>query len=224
MTRLLFVRHGQTQHNALGQISTRPPGGPLSDLGIAQSARLASQLAECVVAAVYSSPLERARRTAEILAERHGVPVLVRPELTEVSAGELDGRSDEEAFSVLNGALDAWCSGDLDARIGADGDTGHAMLSRLAGLVAELAPRHTGQTIILVSHGGLLQTGIPWLCANLTPAFGTGRLLRNTAVIELLADGTEVNCLSWDDSPLPAAGTAAGAREATKAAKVAEAQ
>ncbi len=203
MARLLFVRHGQTVHNARGEISTGPPGGPLSDLGVAQSADLASQLAASAIAAIYSSPLERARQTAKILADPHGIPVVVRPELTEVSAGELDGRSDEEAFSVLNHALDEWCSGNLDARIGTTGETGHSMRSRLIDLVAEVTTRHSGQTVVLVSHGGLLQTGIPWLCANLTPAFGTGRLLRNTAVIEVLADGASANCLSWDDLAVP---------------------
>lgn len=203
MTRLLFVRHGQTVHNALGEISTRPPGGPLSELGVTQSERLAAQLAAYTVAAVYSSPLERARRTAQILAAPHRLPVAVRPELTEVSAGELDGRSDARAYDTLNHALDAWCSGDLDARIGTDGETGHDMLRRLTDLVGELSARHSGQTVVLVSHGGLLQTGICWLCANITPAFGAGRLLRNTAVIELHVDGSDVRCVSWDGATVP---------------------
>jgi probable phosphoglycerate mutase len=211
-------------HNALGEISTGPPGGPLSDLGIAQSARLASQLAACAVAAIYSSPLERARRTAEILAKPHSVPIVVCPELTEVSAGELDGRSDAGAYSILNHALDDWCSGNLNARIGTNGETGHAMLRRLTDLVAELTARHSGQTVVLVSHGGLLQTGIPWLCTNLTPAFGAGRLLRNTAVIQLLADGTGVNCLSWDDTAVSAEAEKAEIAEKTDGTKLAEAQ
>lgn len=220
MTRLLFVRHGQTVHNALGEISTRPPGGPLSELGIAQSAQLATLLEARDVAAVYSSPLKRAQQTAEILARPRSVTVVVRPELTEVSAGELDGRTDAEAYSVLNGALDAWCSGDLEARIGSEGETGHDMLRRLTMLISDITERHSRQSVVLVSHGGLLQTGIPWLCANLTPAFGAGRLLRNTAVIELRADGAEMNCLSWDDMAVPAK---AKPTEETEAAETAEA-
>lgn len=223
MTRLLFVRHGQTVHNALGEISTRPPGGPLSELGVAQAERLSAELASPPVAAVYSSPLDRARHTARILAEPHHLPVVVRPELTEVSAGELDGRSDAEAYAALNGALDAWCSGDLDARIGTEGDTGHGMLHRLTRLVDELSARHNSQTVVLVSHGGLLQTGIPWLCANLTPAFGLGRLLRNTAVIELHADGSDVRCASWDGMAMPRQSTTKTTRKAD-ATEAAEAQ
>ena len=201
MTRLLFVRHGQTVHNSLGQISTLPPGGPLSALGIEQAAALAAALADRPVAAVYCSPLPRAAHTARILAEPHALPVHERPELTEVSAGDLDGRSDEEAYTVLNRALDAWCLGDLDARIGTTGESGRDMVDRLRGLVTGLAAAHPGQTLLLVGHGGLLQTGIPWLCANLTPRFGLHRLVANTAVIEVEAAAGTVECLSWDGEP-----------------------
>ena len=207
MTRLLFVRHGQTVHNSLGQISTLPPGGPLSDLGVEQARALAAVLAARPVTAVYASPMERARRTAEILAEPHALPVHPRPELLEVSAGELDGRSDDAAYAVLNGALDSWSEGDLNVRIGADGELGEDMVRRLTGLIADIAGRNPGGTVVLVSHGGLLQTGIPWVCANLGPAFGLRRLVANTAVIELradpTADGVEVTCLAWDGAPVP---------------------
>ncbi|MBV9023279.1 MAG: histidine phosphatase family protein [Streptomycetaceae bacterium] len=202
MTRMLFVRHGQTVHNSLGEISTLPPGGPLSNLGMEQARKLAAVLAPCRVTAVYTSPMERAVRTAEIIAESHALPVHPTPELTEVSAGDLDGRHDDEAYTFLNGALDAWCQGDLSVRIGHSGEFGQDAVHRLKRLVADLTERHPDQTLVLVSHGGLLQTAIPWVCANLTPAFGLRRLVANTAVIELEADGTAVTCLSWDGAPV----------------------
>lgn len=202
MTRLLFVRHGQTVHNSLGEISTLPPGGPLSDLGVEQAQELATVLAPRPIAAVYASPMERAVHTAEIIAGPHALPVQPTPELTEVSAGELDGRADAEAYALLNSALDTWCQGDLNVRIGRSGELGRDVVRRLTGLVADLADRHPGQTLVLVSHGGLLQTGIPWVCANLSPAFGLRRLVANTAVIELQADDAGVTCLSWAGAPV----------------------
>lgn len=204
MTRLLFVRHGQTVHNSLGEISTLPPGGPLSDLGVEQARKLAAALAPRPIAAVYASPMERAVRTAEILAEPHALPVHPTPALTEVSAGELDGRADEDAYALLNSALDAWCQGNLSVRIGCNGELGRHVVRRLTGLVADLTDRHPGQTVVLVSHGGLLQTGIPWICANLSPAFGLRRLVANTAVIEVQADGAGLTCISWAGAPVTA--------------------
>ena len=102
---------------------------------------------------------------------------------------------------------DSWSEGDLNVRIGADGELGEDMVRRLTGLIADIAGRNPGGTVVLVSHGGLLQTGIPWVCANLGPAFGLRRLVANTAVIELradpTADGVEVTCLAWDGAPVP---------------------
>ena len=185
MTRFLFVRHGQTAHNSLGQISTLPPGGPLSPDGIAQAQALASRLSVLPITAVCASPLQRAQQTATILAEPHGLPVSVEPDLTEIAAGEVDGRDDPEAFAILNGALDAWCLGDLDVRIGEKGECGHDIVRRFRRLVARLGQQHPGGVVIVVSHGGLLQAGTPWLCTNLTPRFGLGRLVANTAVIDV---------------------------------------
>src|ERR1019366_8140212 len=118
MTCLLCIRHGETDHNAAGQICTHTVGASLSEFGREQTARLAEHLRAKHVAVFYTSPLPRAVQTAEILARGLEVPVLLCKGLTEISAGELDGRSDEEAYEILNTALDGWSRGNLDLRIG----------------------------------------------------------------------------------------------------------
>jgi probable phosphoglycerate mutase len=195
---VLLVRHGETAHNAGGRLSTAAPGGPLSRLGAAQAARIAERLASASLEAVYTSPLTRARQTAEAIAERAGLEPVVVDELAEISVGELDGRDDREAFDALNLALDAWCRGDRTVRIGCGGEVGTAVCERFARAVEEIVARHPGGAVALVSHGGLLQAGVPSLCGNLPPGFAVRRFIRNTGVVEIEALDGRVRCLSWE--------------------------
>lgn len=201
MTRLLCIRHGETDHNAAGQICTHTAGASLSELGRLQTTELADRLSSRGVVAVYSGPLPRAVQTAEILARILEMPVVVCDGLTEISAGELDGRSDEDAYTILNTALDGWSLGDLDLRIGERGDTGHGVVQRCADAVRGIAEKHRGETVAAVTHGGLLQVAIPWICSNLEPEYGLRRHVKNTVVIEL-AVGDRVECMAWDSNVL----------------------
>jgi broad specificity phosphatase PhoE len=198
MSRLLLIRHGETAHNADGRLSTAAPGGPLTELGREQAERLAEELAATSLEAVYTSPLVRARQTAEAIARRQGLAVTVHDDLAEISTGELDGRIDKEAFDTLNRALDAWCQCEFAVRIGRDGDLGTEVCERFGRLIGEVAGRHPGGPIALVSHGGLLQVGAPWLAENLPPGFALRRSIRNTGIVELEAVAGRVECVAWE--------------------------
>jgi broad specificity phosphatase PhoE len=198
VSRLLLIRHGETAHNGGGRLSTAAPGGPLTELGRDQAERLAESLAATRLEGVYTSPLVRARQTAEAIARRQGLEPLIRIELAEISTGELDGRSDPEAFAALNQALDAWCRGEYAVRIGDDGDLGSDVCDRFGRLVEEIAALHPSGTTALVSHGGLILAGSSWLAANLPPGFAVRRFVANTGIVELEVNGREVRCVSWD--------------------------
>jgi broad specificity phosphatase PhoE len=202
MTRLLCVRHGQTQHNLLGKICTHTDEGVvLSPLGRRQAADLALRLAGLNLAAVYASPMLRALDTARPIADAHGLPVQRCSGLRELSAGELDGRDDEEAFTILNAGLDAWCAGDDTVRIGETGDLGADVVARFRGVLGDMILWHPHETVVLVSHGGLLQIGIPWLCRNLSPSYGHRRHISNSAIIEVEVDpaSREPICVAWGE-------------------------
>lgn len=200
MSRLLLIRHGETAHNANGRLSTAAPGGGLSERGRGQVEALAAELAGAPLEAVYASPLLRARQTAERIAARHGLPVVCLDDLAEIGVGELDGRSDEDAFAVLNHALDSWCRGDYAVRVGRDGELGSAVRDRFARLVEWVAARHPRGPVALVGHGGLLQVGVACCSENLPAGFAVGRLLRNCGLIELQATAGAMRCVSWDGS------------------------
>jgi probable phosphomutase (TIGR03848 family) len=92
MTVLLLVRHGMTSVTG-SKLTGWAPGFHLSVEGRAQADRVAERLGTLPVRAIYSSPLERCRETAEPVARRCHVSVRVRPQLGEVRFGEWTGRS-----------------------------------------------------------------------------------------------------------------------------------
>src|SRR5947209_9362517 len=72
---LLFIRHGQTTWNVEHRLPGQLPGVTLNDTGRKQAARLADALHILPISAIISSPLERARDTAEIIAQARGLSI-----------------------------------------------------------------------------------------------------------------------------------------------------
>lgn len=98
MTTFLLVRHASCAHVGRS-LPGRRAGVHLNDVGRAEAARLAELLARAPLAALHSSPLERARETAAPLADRLGLAVQVSAALNEVDVGEWSGKS----FAELEG-------------------------------------------------------------------------------------------------------------------------
>ncbi len=74
--RLYFVRHGESEANLARQFSNRGFKHPLTPRGVTQATELAARLAGQGIAQIYTSPLQRAAQTAEILAEAWDLPVI----------------------------------------------------------------------------------------------------------------------------------------------------
>ncbi len=91
MSILLLVRHGETDWNRSGRIMGARPVS-LNQNGLTQAAWLALQLTALTAPALYSSPIIRARQTADILAATLHVPVTEEPGLSEIGIGEWEGR------------------------------------------------------------------------------------------------------------------------------------
>jgi broad specificity phosphatase PhoE len=90
VTTLLLVRHGETDWNAVGRLQGQTDR-PLSEFGRRQARRLADELADERLEAIYSSDLVRARETAEIVARPLGLPVNLDPDLREKDWGTWEG-------------------------------------------------------------------------------------------------------------------------------------
>lgn len=92
MPLVLLIRHGENDYVKTQRAAGRLPGVHLNGRGQAQAAALAAALAKPKLAAVYSSPLERAHETAAPLAKAHGLKVQIRRDLQESDLGDWQGR------------------------------------------------------------------------------------------------------------------------------------
>ena len=147
-TTLVLVRHGVTGETG-PILSGRRPGIGLSDKGREQAKAAGRRLADLPVAAVYSSPLERCRETAEAVAEPHDLPVNDRPGLFEADYGEWSGRKIEELRST-----DLWKLVQVtpSAVRFPGGESVREMQSRMIGAVEDIVAAHPGQIVVAASH------------------------------------------------------------------------
>jgi broad specificity phosphatase PhoE len=139
MTELLLVRHGETDWNAEGKLQGHTDR-PLNDDGRRQAQALADRLATENIDAVYASDLSRAREMAEILAAKHGLPVVVDPDLREKNWGNWEGLTSDERLHVEF-----------------EGETSEAHRDRMLTAVERIVERHPEGRIVVVTHGGSLR-------------------------------------------------------------------
>jgi probable phosphoglycerate mutase len=148
VTRLLLVRHGQSTWNADGRWQGQADP-PLSELGERQAADAAARVG--MVDAVYASDLERASRTAAIIASRLGTDVLVDPRLRERHAGPWEGHTRTEIEAGWPGMLASGARPE-----GYEGDV--QVLARALVSLREIAGLHEGGDVLVVTHGGVVRT------------------------------------------------------------------
>jgi probable phosphoglycerate mutase len=146
---LLLVRHGQSEWNAAGRMQGQTAHVPLTELGHAQAAGAARELAELRPGALVSSDLRRAVQTAEHCARATGLPFTTTPALREQGYGVLEGRPSRELWDVVD-----W----TDPHWSAEGGESLAQLhGRVAGLFGELLADPPAAVVALVTHGDTIR-------------------------------------------------------------------
>ena len=151
---LYLMRHGHV-HNPSHILYGRMPGFYLSDLGIQQARAAADWLADKPIRAIYSSPMERARQTADIVAERQdGLTAKVDERIIEVLT-PYEGRPTAEL------AAKGW---DLYSGNAPPFETPTSVLERVLGFFEHIFAAHEGESAVAVAHGDILV--FPWLHAQ----------------------------------------------------------
>jgi probable phosphomutase (TIGR03848 family) len=148
-TVVLLVRHGVTP--TTGRILPgRRPGLHLSDEGVKQAENAARRIAKLKrVAAIYSSPLERARETARAIAHARRMPVRIERGLLEIDIGQWAGRKLDDLrkrpeWDVVQRHPSAFRF--------PGGESFSEMQARITGALARIVAQHPGRVIVAVSH------------------------------------------------------------------------
>jgi broad specificity phosphatase PhoE len=181
---VLWARHGQNVANLTRTLSYRVFDGDLTDVGRGQARELGQRLAAGSgdrIGLLACSPLRRARQTADIVGQRLGLPVAMElDDLREVNVGELDGRSDAQAWEIYAAVLAAWRAGDTQARFpgGENRDELCARLRRALTAVARVSVGGRSRVAahgavagrsLIVAHGANLRAALPCLAGEPDP-------------------------------------------------------
>ena len=151
MTCIILVRHGQTAWNKIERFRGRADV-PLDEVGLTQAEATGRRIAaQWPLGAVYSSPISRARHTAQAVAKHFDLPVQVHEGLTDIDFGQWQGLSPDEVRARWPEQLDAWYHTPQRLHI-PGGESLDIMRTRGMAAVDELTARHDGQTIALVGH------------------------------------------------------------------------
>ena len=153
-TRVLLIRHGQSEGNAAGRFGGHTQT-PLSQRGLAQAEATARALSSENIDAIYSSDLRRALQTAEPLARLLNLPVESRTAFRERSVGVMEGLTFEEAASNHPEQYAALLRRDFD-HVLLGGESYRQMLERASRQLERAIEQHRGGRIVIFSHTGTI--------------------------------------------------------------------
>lgn len=195
VTRICLVRHGETAWNAERRLQGHTDI-PLNDTGLAQASATANRLAAERFDAAYSSDLARARQTASAIAQRCGLTPAFDPALRERHYGSFQALTYDEARTRFPADYHRFETRDPDFRFPEGGESLHEFAERIRTTLETIAHRHAHGTVLIVTHGGVL---------DIVHRLATGKPLGaprdftipNAALNWIGWDGAEWSLLAW---------------------------
>jgi Fructose-2,6-bisphosphatase len=160
-TWIYLVRHGQTVWNEEGRLCGSSDV-PLSDEGLAQARKLAARLKDIDITAIYSSPLLRARQTAEAIAACHCVEVKVEPDLREIDYGDWEGLKVVDAAERFP-ELEKLRREDPMRFAAPNGEPMQLFAERVISAIQRIAASHADETVCVVAHQTVNRFILCWI-------------------------------------------------------------
>jgi probable phosphoglycerate mutase len=149
--RLIVVRHGESEWNRIGRYQGQADA-PLSELGMSQAEALANRLKRESFEAIFSSPLQRAARTAEAIARYHpDVDFVQEPALMEIHHGDWQGLYIAEVHEKYSDALREWRQHPTRSQF-ANGESFSNILKRVLDFKQRLIQEYTDRTVLVSTH------------------------------------------------------------------------
>lgn len=151
MGSIIFLRHGQAQNNVKRVLAGRTPGVPLTTDGVKQAKKIAKFLKPMNVSKIYTSPIERAQKTAEIVAKHNSIDYRIDERLIELDMGKFTGMAYDEIFQSHGNVFMKFYEGDLE--IAHNGvETFPEVKKRVLSIVDNVLNDHKGENVVLVTH------------------------------------------------------------------------
>jgi len=193
--RLILVRHGETPWNEIHRFQGISDI-ELSRKGIGQAKFLAKSLRKEPLEAIYTSPLTRARQTADQIARYHDCPLIIDKSLQELNQGQLEGLTGEDLRRDHAGFLEKWIKNPGSTRL-PQGESLGQLQKRAWSSIARIIRSHPEGTVAVVAHSFV---NLTILCRVLDVPLTHFRRLRQEAtaknIIEFSERGAVLRCLN----------------------------
>jgi len=191
---IYILRHGESTVNIERKLRCKKPEGDLTALGRKQARLAGNWLAHKNITRIYTSPFHSAQQTASIIGELVNINPADNPDLAEMDCGELEGRTDATAWKTWEAVFIRWTQADWEATF----PGGESFRSAYDRLKRALQQAEYTENTLLVTHGGITLSVIPYLCVN-AAALQRVSMLSNTGMIVLDPyDPGRYICESWN--------------------------
>jgi 2,3-bisphosphoglycerate-dependent phosphoglycerate mutase len=148
---IIFLRHGQAVNNTKRLLAGRTEGVPLTEDGIKQAERIAQFVKPFNISAIYSSPIERAEKTAAIVAKHNSLEYKIDERLIELDMGKFTGMPYDEIFEKHGNVFLKFYDGELE--IAHNGvETFAQVKNRVLSMVDHILKEHNDENVLLVTH------------------------------------------------------------------------
>ena len=159
MTKLILVRHGESEANELGLFAGHLDVD-LTVRGLKQAELTAEYIiGHYVVDKVYASDLKRAYKTGEAVAQKAGVAIIPCPELREIGAGDWDGQRFDELDKLFPDDFSIWYNDLVHARC-TNGEAVSEVAERVYAAMLKIARENDGKTVVLATHATPVRTAL----------------------------------------------------------------
>ena len=149
---IIFLRHAQAENNTKRILAGRTEGVPLTKTGIEQAERIAKYLASIDISAIYSSPIERARHTAGIIAKNCSLEeVVIDERLTEIDMGKFTRMNYDDMFAKYGNIFLKFYEND-PVISEHEVETFPDVQKRVLDMVDHVLKKHKNENVILVTH------------------------------------------------------------------------
>ena len=187
---LHLVRHGQTNWNAQKKLQGHVDI-PLNEIGLAEAGQIAKEFEGRSLGGIYSSPLQRAHLTAQMINQSHQHPIQLHDALKEATYGSLDGIFLHDYYlkclEKFANFSDLTFQEKLHLKLVEDAESYFEIYQRVRPLLNEIALRHLGQEVIVVTHGGLMRAVIGMLLETVQEI-----QIQNVGYLTLAGDGSQL--------------------------------
>ena len=148
---IIFLRHGQAENNTKKILAGRTPGINLTEQGQEQAEQAGEMIKSLNISAIYSSPIDRAMQTAEIVGKHCNLKPISDDRLIELDMGKFTNVPYDEIFTSHGNVFMKFYNGELE--IAHNGvETFADVKKRVASIVEEVIEKHPDENVVLVTH------------------------------------------------------------------------